>query len=118
MSFKKFKFMAAAIMAMVFCMHLPIHGSSPIKHSQKKGQVKEKKLTPIKEEQKVLYCEGEDGDEKLASARANYIVAIQMLKKAIDEGHVIQDENGLYIKVFGDDCNCLPIVPSAIKPTK
>jgi hypothetical protein len=88
--------------------------SLPVPVPAKTGKDTQAKQKP---EKKVLYCEGADGDEKLASARQNHKIALQMLQKAIEQGHVIQDKNGLYVKKCDKDCPCLPIVPSAV-PTK
>ena len=121
MSSKRFIVVLTAIVGMLICQQMPVSAAEPV--GKKKGQekhqlLKAKKVGTKKADRKVLYCEGADADEKIASAQKNYQLAMEMLKKAQDAGHVIQDENGLYVKKCGDDCDCLPIVPSAVKPTK
>lgn len=89
------------------------------KNAHEVSQADEKKSIVSKQgERMVLYAEGADADEKVVSARKNYKIALQMLQKAIEDGHVVQDENGLYVKQCDKECTCLPVVPSAVQPKK
>ncbi len=102
---KKFIFALIAIGTMLAGMQQPIFA----------GKFKvDKKIVLKKGERKVLYAEGDDGDEKLASASKNYQLAMQMLKDAMEAGHVVKDKNGMYVKKCGKECTCLPIMPSAV----
>lgn len=96
------KLRIAALFVMLLAIQQPIFAEKPLQ---------KKKIENAK--RKVLYAQGDDGDEKIASAAQNYKTALQMLQKAIEMGHVVQDKNGLYVKKCDSDCTCLPVVPSA-----
>lgn len=108
---KKFIFALTALLVMLVGVQQPVFAA-------KKKHAKEKRIVAQRGERKVLYAEGADGDDKLVAARQNYKIAMEMLKKAIEMGHVVQDKNGMYQKKCGDECSCLPVVPSAVKKTK
>ncbi len=81
--------------------------------TKKQLVTKKKAITSKQGNRIVLYANGEDGAEKISSARQNHKVAMEMLQEAIKMGHVVQDKNGMYVKKCDADCTCLPIVPSA-----
>jgi len=69
----------------------------------------------------VLRCDiNEDGeqvdaDECIAQGRKNMAIANQMMKDAMDAGHIIKDEKGMFKRLCLPTCNCLPQVPGSIR---